>query len=67
MPLFYLTKGLEHGPPTEDCVDAVIHEVLLNNMAIGIISATAAWAFWIAGIAAGATCGKSKDDKDGKA
>ena len=61
MPLFYLTKSMEEGPPTEDCAESVVKQ-LTDNLLVAAIAATGAFMFFSAGCAAIPNCcGEKKE------
>lgn len=39
-PLFYITKDVKEGPPTNDCVTAAMEELMQNQNAVIICAAT---------------------------
>lgn len=66
LPLFYLTQPTSFGPPTEDCVDAVIKS-WTDNLAVAAVAVVATFAFWSAALAAIPNCcGAEKPQKAAK-
>lgn len=64
MPLFYLTRSLDQGPPDTDCVDAVIDQFLFQNYLVAGIAGFGAWAFTVAALATiPSCCGGDKQEK----
>lgn len=67
MPLFYLTQPLNKGPPTDECVDAVIKS-FDDNFLVAAFACVGCFSFWAAAIAAMPNCcgGRTEEKKDKK-
>jgi hypothetical protein len=55
VPLFYLTKPLSDGPPTEDCAVAIIHS-MKGKVSVVLLSLIGMISFWWAGLSAIPNC-----------
>lgn len=62
IPMFYLTKPTNEGPPTEDCAESVIHS-MKGKISIALLSLIGMLSFWWAAISALPNCcfAKNKD------
>lgn len=60
VPLFYLTKSTQEGPPTTDCAESVIHSIK-GNVGLMMVSLIGMLSFWWAALATVPNCcGKKK-------
>ena len=60
--MFYLTKPISEGPPTEDCAESVIH-AMKGKASVALLSLIGMLAFWWAALSALPNCcGSKKND-----
>lgn len=64
VPLFYLTKSVSEGPPSEDCAVSVIH-AMKGKASIALLALIGMLSFWWAALSAMPSCCGKKKSKYG--